>query len=294
MSAVWIILVGCFVACSCALLGSFLILRRMAMVGDAIAHAVLPGIVIAFMITGSRASLPVLIGAAVTGMLTTIIIELLHNKGGLQEDASIGISFTFLFAIGIIMISSLAGQIELDQDCVLNGELDYLPLFTSDLSIAGEYIPRNILTIFPAFLIIVGFIVLCFKRLQLTTFDEEFAAAIGINVMVWHYLLMAAVSLTTVVSFEAVGAILVVAFLVIPPAAAYLLTNRLKLMLIIACVIGILSSIGGYYLAVFTDSSSAASMATVSGLIFALIFIYTKIKQISKTKNVEEYKEVKA
>ncbi len=287
MSAFWIILAGSLVACSCALLGSFLVLRRMAMVGDAIAHAVLPGIVIAFLISGSKATLPVLIGAAVTGMLTTVIIEILHKKGGLQEDASIGISFTFLFAIGVILISAFAGQVELDQDCVLHGEIDYLPLDISSLSLFGLQVPRNIWTIAPTFLIILGFVIAGFKGLQLTTFDEEFAAAIGINVAIWHYLLMGAVSLTTVVSFEAVGAILVVAFLVIPPSAAYLLTNKLKPMLVLSCFIGILSAAGGYYLAVFLDSSTAACMAVVSGVIFFLVFFFVKVNNAMKATEVE-------
>ena len=243
------------------------------MVGDAIAHAVLPGIVIAFLITGSKASLPVLIGAAATGMLTTFLIELLSKKGGLQEDASIGVSFTFLFAIGVILISSFAGQVELDQDCVLHGEIDYLPLDQWVTASGFNLGPRNIWTIGPTFLLILIFVWRGFKGLQLTAFDSEFAATIGINVALWHYLLMAAVSLTTVVSFEAVGAILVVAFLVIPPATAYLLTNRLKPMLVLSCLIGIASAVGGYYLAVATNSSSASCMAVVSGILFFIVFI---------------------
>jgi manganese/zinc/iron transport system permease protein len=275
--SVWIILAGSLVACTCALLGSFLVLRRMAMVGDAIAHAVLPGIVIAFLISGSKASLPVLIGAAATGMLTTFIIELLNKKGGLQEDASIGISFTFLFSVGIILISLFAGQVELDQDCVLNGEIDQLPINVG-APFLGIDIPSNLYTIFPAFILILSFVFLGFRRLQLTTFDSNFAASVGIQVALWHYLLMGAVSLTTVVSFEAVGAILVVAFLVIPPSTAYLITNQLKPMLILACIFGILSVISGYYLAVTINSSSAACMAVCSGVIFCIALGITKAK----------------
>jgi manganese/zinc/iron transport system permease protein len=275
--SVWIILAGSLVACTCALLGSFLVLRRMAMVGDAIAHAVLPGIVIAFLISGSKASLPVLIGAAATGMLTTFIIELLNKKGGLQEDASIGISFTFLFSVGIILISLFAGQVELDQDCVLNGEIDQLPINVG-APFLGTDIPSNLYTIFPAFVLILSFVFLGFRRLQLTTFDSNFAASVGIQVALWHYLLMGAVSLTTVVSFEAVGAILVVAFLVIPPSTAYLITNQLKPMLILACIFGILSVISGYYLAVTINSSSAACMAVCSGVIFCIALGITKAK----------------
>ena len=231
--------------------------------------------------------MPVLIGAAITGMLTTILIELLHKKGALQEDASIGISFTFLFAIGVILISVFAGQVELDQDCVLHGEIDYLPLDVGSLSLLGLAIPRNIWTLVPTFVLIITFITIGFKSLQLTTFDQAFATSIGVNIAIWHYLLMGFVSLTTVVSFEAVGAILVVAFLVIPPSTAYLLTNKLNQMLFYSCVIGILSAVGGYYLAVYLNSSTAACMAVVSGVIFFIVFFacnnnWAK-KKLSKT-----------
>jgi len=292
MSAFYIILAGSLVACTCSLLGSFLILRRMAMVGDAIAHAVLPGIVIAFLVSGSKASLPVLIGAAATGMFTTVLIEMLTKKGGLQEDASIGISFTFLFAIGVILISLFAGQVELDQDCVLHGEIDQLPL---DLWITATGLnlgPGNLWTMGATFMIIVAFVSLGYRGLQLTTFDEGFAAVIGIKVALWHYLLMAAVSLTTVVSFEAVGAILVVAFLVIPPSTAYLLTNRLKPMLVISCIIGILSASGGYLLAVWLDSSSAACMAVVSGILFIMVFLSQRVLNRRKAEISGEYSPV--
>jgi len=128
MNAFYIILAGTLVALSCGLLGCFLVLRRMAMVGDAISHAVLPGIVIAFMVAGSRDSVAILFGAALVGVFTTFLIEFLHQKGKLQTDASIGVTFTWLFAVGVIMISFYAGQAHIDQDCVLYGEIAYVPL----------------------------------------------------------------------------------------------------------------------------------------------------------------------
>lgn len=261
----------------------------MAMVGDAIAHAVLPGIVIAFLISGSRASLPVLIGAAATGMLTTVIIEVLNKKAGLQEDASIGISFTFLFALGVIMISLFAGQVELDQDCVLNGDLDQLPLNVWITASGVNLGPANLWTLGATFITVLGFVVLGFRGLQITTFDERFAAALGIQVAVWHYALMAAVSLTTVVSFESVGAILVVAFLVIPPATAYLITNDLKRMLVLACFFGILSAVGGYMLSYNLDSSTAACMAVISGVLFLIVLVMQQVRK-GMQREVEPFK----
>jgi manganese/zinc/iron transport system permease protein len=275
MDAFLIILTGSLVAVSCALLGSFLVLRKMAMVGDAISHAVLPGIVIAFMISGSRASFPMLIGAAVFGMLTTFLIETFHSKAKLQTDASIGVTFTSLFALGVILISLFAGQVDLDQQCVLYGEIAYVPLnmwITSGGTVLG---PVNTWTMGVVLAIILVLILAGYKGLYLTTFDPQYAATIGISTLFWHYLLMGAVSLTTVVAFESVGAILVVAFLIAPAATAYLVTNRLPVMLVLAAVAGIMSAIGGYYLAAWVDGAISGAMATVAGLLFTLSFLFS-------------------
>jgi manganese/zinc/iron transport system permease protein len=275
MNDFYIILTACLVAISCALLGCFLILRKMAMVGDAISHAVLPGIVIAFLISGSRDSFTMLLGAGIIGILTTFLIEFFHKKARLQTDASIGVTFTWLFAVGVVLISVFAGKVDLDQDCVLYGEIAYVPLdviFTPD----GENIGPKAIYVMSFILIgIVIFISLFFKELFLTTFDPAYAKAIGISTALWHYLLMSAVSATTVASFESVGAILVVALLIGPAATAYLITDNFKWMLAIASVAGMLSSIGGYYFAVWLDGSIAGAIAAMAGLIFALAMIFS-------------------
>lgn len=272
--AFWIILAGALVAVNGALLGSFLVLRKMAMVGDAISHAVLPGIVIAFMFTGTLNSAPMLLGAAAMGLLATFIIESLHKAGKLQSDASIGITFTFLFAIGVIMISTL-NSVDLDLDCVLYGEIAYIPLdllYINDTTSLG---PVQIWILGVTLLLVLGFVVFGYRALKLTTFDSAFAKAMGINVVLWHYLLMGAVSLFTVTAFESVGAILVVAFLTGPAATAYLLTDELKRMLIIAAAAGILASIGGYYIAWWMDGSISAAMSVAIGIEFALAFVFS-------------------
>ena len=273
MDAFWIILTGSLVAVACSLLGSFLVLRKMSMVGDAISHAVLPGLVIAYLLSGSRASFPMLIGAALFGILTTLLIELFQKHFKLQVDASIGVTFTALFAIGVIMISSLAGKIDLDQDCVLYGEIAYVPIdiwFTdSGLSLG----PYSVWIIGTALLIVIAFVLFGYKGLKITTFDENYAASLGISTAFWHYALMSMVSLTTVVSFEAVGAILVVAFFIIPAATAYLWTNQLKNMLLLSCLFGIVSAVLGYFLAAYINGSIAGAMATVAGSIFLVSFL---------------------
>ena len=180
MEAFWIILVGSLIAVSCALLGSYLILRKMAMVGDAISHAVLPGIVIAYLLSGSRETLPMLVGAAALGVLTTVLIELFHKKSNLQMDASIGITFTWLFAIGIILISLFAGQVDLDQDCVLYGEIAYVPLDLWITESGYNMGPRTVWIASGLLLLLLLFIWRGYKGLFITTFNEEFAKALGI------------------------------------------------------------------------------------------------------------------
>lgn len=284
----WIILTGALVAVTCGLLGCFLILRRMSMVGDAISHAVLPGIVIAFLWSGSRDTLPMILGAGATGLLATFFIEYLHRKARLQTDASIGIVFTFFFAIGIILITMLANKIDLDQDCVLYGELAYVPINLWILPDGTSLGPRPVYILSAVLLLFVLFIYFGYKELKLTSFDPAFAAAIGISTTLWHYLLMAAVSFTTVSSFESVGAILVITFLIGPPAIAYLLTEDLKKMLWITVGLGVLISFSGYWLAYGLNASIAGCMALVTGIYFAMVFVYTQfVLKKKKRKTVE-------
>ena len=274
MQSIYIIVLGTLVASSCALLGCFLMLRKMAMVGDAISHAVLPGIVVAYLFTGSKAQLPVLIGAAITGLLTTFLIEFLNKKIRLQEDAAIGIVFTWLFALGVILISVFAGKIDLDQDCVLYGEIAYVGL-------EGNGIPQEVWVMGAIFLIILAFVKLGYRQLFITTFDPAYAATVGISTALWHYLLMGLVSLTTVAAFDSVGSILVVSFLVIPAATAYLITHSLPKMMVIAILVGTVGSVLGYFLSSIIDSSIAASMSTVCAIEFVLVFAYTRFHKSS-------------
>lgn len=279
MDAFYIITVSTLIAISCGILGCFLILKRMAMVGDAISHAVLPGIVIAYLITGSRDSVWMIIGAGMLGIFTTFLIEFFHKRARLQNDAAIGVTFTWLFALGIILISVFAGQVDLDQDCVLYGEIAYVPIDLWITESGQNFGPRALHISYVVLIINVLFVRIGFKQLYLTTFDPAFAATIGISVSLWNYLLMGAVSMTTVASFDSVGAILVVALLVAPPATAYLLTDNFRHMLTITCVLAVIISITGYYLAVYLDGSIAGAIVTVAGVIFGLTFIYVRLTQ---------------
>lgn len=267
-----ILLVASLVAASCALVGSFLVLRRMALLGDAISHAVLPGIAIAFLVSGERAALPMILGAGALGLLTVFLVELFQRTRRLKEDASIGVVFPALFSLGVILISRYASAVDLDLDCVLYGEIAYAPW---DLLLVGggSWGPKALWVnggTLLANLLLVG---LLYKELKVSTFDAGLAAAMGFSPALLHYLLMSAVSITVVGAFESVGAILVVAMLIVPPAAAYLLTDRLGVLLPLAVALGVVSAVGGYFLARAWDASIAGAMAAVAGALFAVAFL---------------------
>lgn len=262
-----IVLVASCVAASCALVGSFLVLRKMALLGDAISHAVLPGIVIAFLLTGSRAALPMVLGAGALGVITVLLVELFNRSQRLREDASIGVVFPALFSLGVILISRYAAQVDLDLDCVLYGEIAYAPWDT--MMVGGQNVgPKALWVTGGVLLLNAVLVVTLWKELKLSTFDSGLAVTLGFSPVALHYLLMSAVSVTVVGSFESVGAILVVAMLVVPPATAYLLTERLERMLVLAVVLGVTSAWGGYAMARWLDASIAGAMATVAGLQF--------------------------
>lgn len=269
-----IILVGSFVATSCALVGSFLVLRKMALLGDAISHAVLPGIVIAFLLSGSRANLPMVVGAACLGVVTVFLVGVLNRTRRLKEDAAIGVVFPALFSIGVILISRYAGQIDLDLDCVLYGEIAYAPWDT--LVVAGREVGSEALWVTGGVLLLnilmVGGL---YKELKITSFDPELADTLGFSSTLIHYILMAAVSVTVVSSFESVGAILVVAMLIVPPATAYLLTSRLSALLFVSVAIGIVSAVLGYEFAHAWDCSIAGAMAAIAGACFVLALFFS-------------------
>ena len=287
---------GTLAGASCALVGSFLVLRKMSMLGDAISHAVLPGIVIAFLMTGSRSSIPMLLGAALFGLLTAFIVETLHRKGKLQQDASIGVTFTWLFAIGVILISRYTGMVDLDQDCVLYGEIAYVTLDT--VAVWGVQVPSAILTLGGLFIVNLLFVGVSFKELKITAFDPSLALSLGISATLWHYVLMGMVSMTTVATFWSVGAILVVAMLIAPGATAWLLTDRLRSMLLYSLLLSLASAIGGYYLAVALDGSIAGAMAVVSGILFALALFFSPthgilVRRIRLRRVVEREAKIK-
>lgn len=269
----WIILTASLVGLSSGLIGVFLILRKMAMMSDAISHTVLLGIVLAFIITREVSGVYMVIGGIFAGILTAYLVQWLHSLD-VQHDASMGIVFTTLFAIGVILIATSTGNAHLDVQHALMGEITFIPFNTVTLPIIGE-IPKATLLLLIVFLVVLIFIVLFYKEWKITSFDPALAASLGIPVVFLHYLFMSLVSVTTVAAFDAVGAIMVVAMLITPAASAYLWTDRLSVMLIISGLFGIVSAIIGYYIAAWIDTSISGSMAFATGLIFIVSFIFS-------------------
>jgi manganese/zinc/iron transport system permease protein len=263
-----IMLVGALTNVACALVGCYLVLRRMSLMGDAIAHAVLPGIVIAFMFSGSMNVLPMFVGAALVGLLTTFLTQTLHQFGRVPTDAAMGAVFTSLFALGVVLLKRYISGVHFDVACVYEGSLTGVALDT--INVGGREVPRQLLTVLPIVVLNLVAILLFWKELKLSSFDAGMATSMGYSATLLHYVLMALVAMTSVAAFQAVGSILVVAMLIVPPATAQLLCDRLSRMVLLSCVFAVASAVGGYWLAHKWDVSPAGAMAVFAGGMYAV------------------------
>lgn len=259
-------------AAACAIPGVFLVLRGMALMCDAISHVVLLGIVIMFLIVGDLQSPLLTVGAAAMGLVTVVLVEALSRTGRVKRDAAIGLVFPALFSLGIILVSHNAGNVHLDTDSVLLGELAFAP-FDSLVLFGHNLGPKAAWSMSVVLLMNVALVIAFYKELKLATFDAGLAASLGFAPAVVHYGLMAAVSVTAVQAFDAVGSILVVALMIVPAAAAWLLTDKLHHMLWIATGLGTLGAIAGYWMAHLMDASIAGSMAVMLGLMFGMVLM---------------------
>lgn len=270
-------LIASLVAIACAIPGTFLVLRKMAMISDAISHSILPGLVIGFFITQDLNSPLLILLAALTGIITVVLVERIQKTGLVKEDTAIGLVFPALFSIGVILIAKNANDIHLDVDAVLLGELAFAPF--DRLIIAGTDIgPKSLWVIGTILAITIGLLIAFFKELKISTFDTGLAASLGFSPALIHYGLMTMASITTVGAFDAVGAILVVALMIAPAASAYLLTTDLKKMLGLAIAFGVFSAISGYWLAHWLDASIAGSITTMLGILFLIIYLFAPSK----------------
>ncbi len=270
-------LIASLVAIACAIPGTFLVLRKMALITDAISHSILPGIVIGFFITHDLSSPLLIVMAAASGVLTVVLVEFIQKTGLVKEDTAIGLVFPALFSIGIILIAKNANDVHLDVDAVLLGELAFAPF--DRLALDGiDLGPKSLWIIGTILLITLGLLFAFFKELKVSTFDAGLASALGLSPVVIHYGLMTVSSITTVGAFDAVGAILVIALMIAPAATAYLLTNDLKKLLVLAVLFGVGSAIAGYWVAYALDASISGSMTTVLGVLFLMVYLFAPAK----------------
>ena len=283
------LLIGLMACIACALPGNFLVLRRQSLIGDAISHVVLLGIVGAFVLTGTLDTLPMLLGAMVSAVIAVALIELIRLLGKVEPGAAMGVVFTALFAAGVLLLEqSNSSSVHLDVEHVLYGNLESLIWLDADSwgslldPEALAWIPPQLPRLAWVLLIVVLFMLVLWRRLVLSTFDADFAASVGAKPTWTNLALLVVVALVAVAAFEAVGAIIVVAMLICPPATARLMTDSLKRQVAWSVVFASVSAIGGFILAAwgplwlgFEDSVSAAGMiALLSGLMLLLAALF--------------------
>ena len=282
----WIVVTAALAAMACALPGVFLVLRRMSMMGDAISHAVLPGLAGAFLFTGMRTSGVMFLGAVAVAIAATLLIHAVHRWGKVDSGAAMGVVFSALFALGLVMLhhASHTQRIDLDADCVLYGSLEMTVLDT--WRVLGFDVPRAAVVLGGALLLNAAVVAVLFKELRLSSFDAGLAKALGFRPGLLHVLLMVVVAITTVAAFEAIGSILVIAMLIVPAATALLMVHRLAWVIVASLLfaaaaagLGHLAAIGGPPMFGVVDTTTAGSMATVAGVLFAIVLVASAVSR---------------
>ena len=261
-----IMLTGALVGIAASLVGTFLVLRGASMLSDAISHAIVFGIIVVWLLTGQASGPVQIIGAALTGLLTVFLTELLTRTGRVISDAAIGLVFPVLFSIGVLLINLYARDVHIDEHTVLLGEIGFVWLDTYE--IGGYLVPQAVVWMSVMALVNLAFVLVFYKELKLATFDAALAKALGFTPTILSYALLALTSGTAVAAFDSVGAILFIAFVIVPPAAALLLTDRLSIMLLAGAAIAVFSAIAGYWLAIQFNVSVGGMMALMTGACF--------------------------
>lgn len=277
-----ILVIASFIAMACAIPGVFLVLRGMSLMSDAISHASLLGLVLTFFVVKTFSSPWLIVGATLAGVLTVTITEMLIRTDRLKEDAAIGLVFPVFFSLGVILITKFAGNVHIDSDCVLFGEIAFTPfnrllLWGHDVGPVAMWSMGGILSLNLVYLL------LFYKELKIVTFDKGLAHSLGYSPFFIHYSLMTLTSVTAVGSFESVGSILVVALMITPPATAFLITDKLSSMIVLSLMFGLFSAFSGYGMAYLLDVSISGSMATMSGVVFILVLFFFPKKGLLPT-----------
>lgn len=266
-----IVLTAGLVATATGLLGPFLVLRRVALMADAVSHAVLPGIVLVFLLFSTRAPLPVVFGAAVFAVICVLAVDGLRATGLMRSDAAIGLVFPVLFSLGVLGVTRYAANAHIDLDSTIYGEIAFVPFRT--VAIGGVEIAQAIVALACVCLVNLALVVLLWKEFKATTFDPDFSRTVGIRPALLSRLLLVAVAGTAVIAFEPVGAILVVTMIIVPAATAYLLTDRLWLMIVLAVAVGWVSALVGFTGASAVDASIAGAMGLAAAVGFVLALL---------------------
>ncbi|HVL82817.1 MAG TPA: metal ABC transporter permease [Pseudonocardia sp.] len=266
-----IVLTAALTGTACALLGPFLVLRRVALLGDAVSHAVLPGIVLVWLVAQTRAPLAVVAGAALFAVVCVLAIDALRATGLVPPDAAIGLVFPALFSLGVLGVTRYADGIHLDLDSTIYGEIAFVPFAT--VTVAGVPLARATVVLAVVVAVNLALVGLLWKELKATTFDPEFSRTVGLRPVLLSRLLLLAVAVTAVSAFEAVGAILVVTLLIVPAATAYLLTDRLAVMVAVAVAVSWVGAVAGNALATATDSAISGAMGLACTACFVLALL---------------------
>lgn len=278
----WTLLTALICGLVCSFTGSWLVLKRMSMMADAISHSVLPGLIGAFLITGSRAPGVMLCGSIFAALVTIGLTQVSHHIAKIQEEASLGISYSLLFALGVFLATRYAAQVDLDPGCILYGNIETV-IFDTTLVFQQE-VPKVFINLL-GYAVLSGSIFFLLRRLFLiSVFDPSFGKITGAAPSFSQTFLFILIACCTVVCFEAVGSILVIALMIVPPASAQLLTKKLKTFFIISVSLGLISSFIGYLMAVLFDTSVAGCIATVLGIIYMFVALNYAYHQKNKTK----------
>lgn len=278
-------LTGLVAALACALLGNFLVLRRESLIGDAISHVVLPGIVIAFVLTGSRATLPMLLGAASAAVIAAVLINLVQRFGRVERGAAMGVVFTSLFALGVLLLENTsAGDTHFDVEHALYGSLETIVWFDGigwasllDMS-ALSSLPHELMRLIAVLILTALFIFIAWRPLLIASLDADFAGSQGIRPQTMGLILTVFVAIVSVAAFDAVGAIITIAMLICPPAAARLYTDRLSIQLILSLIFASTAAILGYWLAgtlpaLFGSSASVSASGMIATLVGVIVLV---------------------
>jgi len=268
----WTLAISVVTAAACALTGTFLVLKREALVSEGLAHAVLPGIVIAYVITESRTSPLLIAGAAAMGLAMVLLVQAIRRTGIVDRDASLGVVFPALFSIGVLLANAELSGVHFHADCIIDGNLSLSVL--DGVQLGGRNLgPKALWTMSIALLSVAAFLLVFYKEMKLVTFDAGLASTLGFRPVLMNAVWLALVSFVTVAAFETAGSILVVALMIAPPAAASLWTKNLPLLLALAVLIAIAAAISGFYTAFALDIAPAGPMATLAGALFLASFL---------------------